>query len=204
MPRDKSASHARIIPAAKKEFLEKGFEKASMRSIASSAGLTSAGLYRHFKNKEEMFAALVEPILEENRRVFEEHKAYDYELLETDNLNTMWENGKELKVLLEQIYGHYDVYKLLICCSEGTRYSNYIHDFVLLEQQETLSYMEAAREKGIPVHDVRPEELHLLLSAYVGALFEVVVHDLKKEDAVHYIKTLQTFFTPGWRAVLGL
>ena len=34
MPRDKTVNHSKIMAAAKEEFMEKGFEKASMRSIA--------------------------------------------------------------------------------------------------------------------------------------------------------------------------
>ena len=47
MPKDKTETHERIIPAAMKIFLEKGFEKATMREIAEEAGITAAGLYRH-------------------------------------------------------------------------------------------------------------------------------------------------------------
>ena len=51
---------------------------------------------------------------------------------------------------------------------------------------------------------IKEEELHLLLTAYVGALFEVVVHDFPQEEDRHYLKTFQAFFYPGWRKVLGL
>ena len=61
MPKDKTDTLKRIIPHAKQEFLEKGFEKASMRRIAENAGITAAGLYRHFNSKEAMFASLVAP-----------------------------------------------------------------------------------------------------------------------------------------------
>ncbi len=63
MPRDKTESHEKIIEAAVKEFMEYGFENASMRRIASEVGVTVGALYRHFPNKEEMFAALVEPTI---------------------------------------------------------------------------------------------------------------------------------------------
>ena len=33
MPKDKTETHERIIPAAMKIFLEKGFEKATMREM---------------------------------------------------------------------------------------------------------------------------------------------------------------------------
>ena len=37
MPRDKTANHHKIMEAAKEEFMEKGYEKASMRAAASLA-----------------------------------------------------------------------------------------------------------------------------------------------------------------------
>lgn len=204
MPRDKTETHERILPAAKEEFLEKGFEQASMRSIAAKAGMSAAGLYRHFADKEALFAALVEPAMAACERWYTAHKAWDYEMLEQNDLDTMWESGADARLITEVVYPHFDAFKLLICKSAGTRYASYLHDLVMLEQEETLAFMEAARVRGIPVKDIREEEIHLLMSAYVTALFEVVVHDFPQEDAVHYLETLQAFFCPGWRAVLGL
>ncbi len=57
-----------IIEAAVEVFLEKGFEAASMETIAKRAGLTKGGLYHHFKGKDEiLFYAndhFMEPVLE--------------------------------------------------------------------------------------------------------------------------------------------
>lgn len=197
-------SAERILAVAKAEFLKLGFEKASIRAIAAQAGMTSAGLYRHFRNKEEMFSALVEPTIAECAARFETEKANDYELLAKDQLEEMWTNSSGLTMLLNVIYENFDAFKLLLCCSEGTKYADFTHEFVSMEQQETLAYLEAARAKGIPVNDVKPEEMHLLLSAYSTAVFEIVVHDFTKEKAEHYVQTLIAFFVPGWRAVLGI
>ena len=204
LPKDKSASHACIVRAAKKEFLEKGFEKASMRSIAKDAGMTSAGLYRHFADKESMFAALVEPTLREFAEQYQTQASRDYKLLRQGQLDTMWESGSDLSVFLDLIYRHFDEFKLLLCCSEGTKFDNFVHDFVIMEQKETISFLKTARGQGIPVKGIKPKELHLLLSAYAAAIFEVVIHDFTQTEAQHYLKTLQAFFYPGWRAVLGL
>ena len=64
MPRDKTASHLKVMAAARDEFLEYGFEKASMRRIGERCGLTAAGLYRHCRDKEDLFDQLVAPALE--------------------------------------------------------------------------------------------------------------------------------------------
>ena len=86
MPKDKTETHERIIPAAMKIFLEKGFEKATMREIAEEAGITAAGLYRHFVDKEAMFAALVEPVLSELQKWCELTRQVDYDFLEQGDL----------------------------------------------------------------------------------------------------------------------
>ncbi|ACA54226.1 TetR/AcrR family transcriptional regulator [Clostridium botulinum] len=44
-----------ILGAAIIKFTENGFEKTSLREIASAAGLTTGAIYHHFKNKDELF-----------------------------------------------------------------------------------------------------------------------------------------------------
>ena len=58
MPRDKMATYERIIRCVKEEFLTFGYEKASLNRVSAKVGITTAGLYKHFKNKEDMFFSL--------------------------------------------------------------------------------------------------------------------------------------------------
>ena len=55
----KEETRKAIIEAAKEEFLEKGFEDASMRNIAAKANITVGNIYRYFQNKEELNAFIV-------------------------------------------------------------------------------------------------------------------------------------------------
>ena len=73
MPRDKTANHIKLMAAARAEFLEVGFEKASMRSIGERCGLTAAGLYRHCRGKEDLFDQLVSPAVERLNVWTQEH-----------------------------------------------------------------------------------------------------------------------------------
>jgi AcrR family transcriptional regulator len=203
LPKDKSISHARIIPAAKKEFLENGFEKASIRAIAASAGMTSAGLYRHFADKEEMFAVLVQPALDALKDLMEVQTRRAYLCLEKEDLDSMWSGDTDISRLVDVVYDHFDAFKLLLRLSAGTRFEHFFDEFVEIDQAETMRYMDALRARGIHVNDIVPEELHLLLNAYYSAFFEVVAHDFPRKDALHYLETLKQFFTPGWRAFLG-
>jgi AcrR family transcriptional regulator len=49
----------RILWAAKRVLLEKGFDEASMDDVAASAGTTKPTVYAHYKSKDELFAAVV-------------------------------------------------------------------------------------------------------------------------------------------------
>lgn len=49
-----------ILIHAKKEFLEKGFAEASLRTIAQNAGVSTSTIYTRYSDKEGLFRFLVE------------------------------------------------------------------------------------------------------------------------------------------------
>lgn len=50
--------HKRILNSARKIFLEKGYEKTSMRNIAAEISYSQGSLYFYFKDKSEIFHEL--------------------------------------------------------------------------------------------------------------------------------------------------
>jgi TetR/AcrR family transcriptional repressor of mexJK operon len=48
-----------LIDVAEKMFLERGFADTTMRAIAEAAGASKETLYRHFENKEQLFAEII-------------------------------------------------------------------------------------------------------------------------------------------------
>ena len=53
---------AQLIRAAEKVFARKGYAGATTEEIARTAGLTKGALYFHFKNKEDVFFAVVKEV----------------------------------------------------------------------------------------------------------------------------------------------
>ena len=51
--------HEQILLQASKLFVERGYKGLSMREIAEAAGISKAGLYYHFKDKEDLFLAIL-------------------------------------------------------------------------------------------------------------------------------------------------
>src|ERR1700730_12760872 len=55
-----SAKRRQIVSGARAVFLSQGFDAASMNDIARAAGVSKGTLYVYFKDKEELFQAIVE------------------------------------------------------------------------------------------------------------------------------------------------
>lgn len=201
MPRDKTANHIRLMAAARAEFLELGFEKASMRSIGDRCGMTAAGLYRHCRDKADLFDQLVEPSVERLNTWLKEHvERYVNDAL--SSREPLWRDSW-IDMMREVVYPHQEDYILLVARSRGTKYENFLHDLTETGQEQFLSYLPELRELGYPVWDINPAALHLLLSAYSTALFEPVIHGYPLEDALRCLNTVEAFFLPGWKKLMG-
>ena len=56
----RARTRRKLIEAAAAVIAEKGFDRASLEDIAALAGMTRGAVYGNFKNKEELFLALIE------------------------------------------------------------------------------------------------------------------------------------------------
>lgn len=202
MTRDKALHHESIIEAATAEFLEYGFTDASMRRIASAAGMSASGLYKHFAGKEEMFAALVEPAYQGLMDLFR-READDQRRSVGNGDLSQWENGRDAKLAMAYIYDHLDAFRLLVCKSQGTKYEGFLHELAVLEEETTLSFMEMLKQQGRKLKGFRRKELHLLTTANVNAVFQTVEHAFTREEAMHYADTLDRFFSKAWQEFFG-
>ncbi len=204
MPRDKIYSHIRVNEAIKAEFLEKGFEGASIRSIGARAGMTSAGLYRHYKDKEDMFDAMVEPLIADIKRWTDNHISKKHELSREKVQSNDLFGETFVDLVRDVILPKKDEFRLLFACSAGTKYENFIHDYVEENQKAFVKALVQLKKNGYPVKVIEEEELHMLLSAYLTACFEPILHDYDPKKTEKYLDTLQAFFMPGWMKIMGI
>lgn len=205
MPKDKSVTREKILEAAREEFLEKGFKNASMRDIAARAGMSAAGLYRHFDDKELLFSALVDEQAEHIKGYF--HDVLDYHASlsveeQTARMSEISTNG--FVDMGDYVYDNYSAFKLIVCCSEGTRYSGFVHELAMLEEDSTYRYMDTLRRSGLSVRDVDSGLCHMICSGLLEGFFQMVEHDMTKEEAKKYLVGLHEFYTAGWERLMGV
>lgn len=201
MPKDKTASHVRVLTAAREEFLAYGFEKASMRRVGERCGLTAAGLYRHCRDKADLFDLLVTPAIGQLNTWMEDHLARYLTAVQEEG-TLQWQDSW-IDMMREVVYPHVEDYHLLLTCSAGTKHENFLHDLTQTAQEQTLLYLPILRQKGLAIRDISPMELHLLLSAYVTALFEPVIHRYSMDESMRCLETIEAFFLPGWKTLFG-
>lgn len=150
-----------------------------------------------------MFAALVEPVLSELQKWCERTRQVDYDFLEQA---TWMPCGIQAMIWAWWWNRSIPISTSSSCCFAvlpGPSTPGFSTILWLWSSRRRWLH-EEAKKHGVPVKEVDPKELHLLMTAYTNALFEVVVHDFTKEEALHYLDTMHQFFIPGWRAILGL
>ena len=198
-----SKTQEKILEIGKKEFLDKGFKEASLNEIVEKAGFTKGAFYGYYPTKESLFDSLVFEVINEFNEKFKKAKDDHFNLIlqnkasKTINLSTDY-----LKYFVNYVYDHFDVFKLILCCSNGTKYNNYIHDLVVQDIIWTEEFFKILKAKNKIRGNISKELHHMIISAYFTAAFETVVHDMKREEDIQYIEELATFFNAGWKSLI--
>ena len=194
-----------ILKAAKEEFLTLGYTEASMRNIAKKANLTTGSLYYRFLDKAEMLDAVVGNEAEELLTMFKRIQN-DFAKKEIENqvseMGSYTENG--LHVMIDYIYDHYDAFKIIICRSKGSKYEFYIDSLVDIEVENTYRFINELKEKNLKVREPSEDLIHILCTSFFASIFEVVQHDMKREEALKYADEIYAFNAAGWSVLLGL
>lgn len=202
MARADQSIDPRILESARAEFLELGFEKASLKSICAKAQVTTGALYKRYTGKEDLFCAVVADTVADLTQVVEEKCALRLETLTDEELMRAWDMDENYMLWwFRYLYDRHDGFVLLLKCAEGTAYSNFQHDWVEQMTQATYAYYEEARRRGLSSRDISIEEMHILLSAFWATIYEPFIHGYTWEQIVAHSGLVCHLF--NWYNVLG-
>lgn len=154
----------KIQEAAMAEFLDKGFQGASLRQIVKNAGVTTGAFYGYFSSKEALFASIVEP-----------HAA--------------------------ALMGRF--MEAQTSFAELPDYEHFLHSMVEVEVEYTLQYMEVLRRLGRDIPELSQSLCHIIASGMMSGIFEIVIHDMPREQALRDVDQLRDFYTAGWLKLMG-
>ena len=194
----------KLEKAAMHEFLEKGYNGASLRTISENAGTTPRSIYTRYNDKEGLFAALVQDTADGIREMFERCMQRYHEkpvelqknLFHDEQFDREYEGY--IHSILDYIYSHWDECSLLVCHCEDTRFSGFLDELVSLDEKYTLLYIECTGNDVLASGRAKPQLIHLLCSSFIHGFFEIVRHNMKRKDAAEFVSQLQDFYTCGW------
>lgn len=193
----------RILSCAMEEFLEKGYSEASLRVIAAKAGTTTGSIYSRFKDKEGLFAAIVEPaadhLIHEFVSVQEAFHAIEPEQ-QPQMMNQYVTSGME--EMLDYIYDNFEVFQLLLDASYGTKFQDFVEQMAQIETEYTYKFMEAIHFQDVHGTEIPADFIHIMTRALFESIFEVVRHKMEKEKAIQYIRMLEKYHYGGWNTIL--
>jgi len=194
----------KLMECAMAEFMEMGYQEASLRVIAAKAGTTTGSIYTRFREKEGLFHALVDSTvdalilwMQEGNEAFAGRPAGEQRETVFTYRPEMWEQ------LVDFIYAHWDVFRLLARCTDIGCFEDMLNRMIDIEVSYTRRFLEATGNDALESGRLTPMLLHMLSNAYYSGLFEIVRHDMAKNDAMTYVSQLRRFFTRGWSDLLG-
>ncbi|WP_447555654.1 TetR family transcriptional regulator [Vreelandella sp. EE22] len=178
-----AATREALLDAAEDVFFEKGVARTSLEQVARHAGVTRGAVYWHFKNKGDMFMALVERVRMPFQSLVEEVKNVDPHVSPMDAMRLACLAGVER---LEQP-SHKRILSILLHRCE------FFSDINPLEMQseineecfqEMLSVFQLAADQQQLREDLSPQVAAQLMQATLGGLF----HDWLRAPGAYSIR----------------
>ncbi len=192
----------RVLECAATEFLEKGYTNASLRCIAEKAKTSTNAIYVRFHDKEGLFSAIVEPIAQEFLdRSLEAQKVFTTMDASAQREQADVYSNDEMLKLIDYIYDHFDVFRLLLDASYGTKFHNFINQLVEMEEAYTWQWLKVigAEDK---MKGVLPRELyHMMTTSFFEGVFEVVRHEINRERAKEFVLLMGKYHQAGFKAI---
>lgn len=197
--KNEKETKTKLLASAKKEFLEKGYIQASLRSICQNAGVTTGALYFFFQDKEDLFGALVEEPLNKLYEVLNQHFSEEIKQVEEGAMNGEDYSSDIMAAqqIVHYMYQYYDEFQLILTKSQGSRYEQCSEKFVEISEKHHVYLAERmAQQKKCP--SVDPYMIHWLSHMLVDTFVHMLTHEKSEEEAMKHIEIITKFLITGW------
>ena len=192
-----------LLECAKKEFLEKGYMKASLRNICKEAGVTTGALYFFFKDKEALFGALVEEPLKKLYVAMEEH--FVTEMRNEEQVAQLaLEDDRDLEIsrqIIRQMYSNRDAFLLLLTKSQGSRFENCLDEVVDISEQQYRRLCDtvtcSTKKPRIDAYMT-----HWMAHIMVDTFVHLFLHETEESVALKHVDALTMYLVRGWMGMM--
>ena len=198
MKNDKETKE-KLLVSAKAEFLEKGYMQASLRNICKNAGVTTGALYFFFKDKEDLFASLVEEPLSGLHKMMKEHYWDEMQLAKQGGhqLHALTDDLATAKEVIRYMYRYYDEFQLLLKKSQGSRFENVIDEFVEITEKHYRIVADAfSKQTGSDL--IEDYMVHWISHMHIDVFVHMLTHEVSEEEALKHMEATVKYLVAGW------
>ena len=190
-----------VLVAACEEFLEKGYKDTNMRTIAKKSSVGLSNIYNYFKNKNEIFLEVLNPVIRALEQLLVEHNR---------------ESNLSMHVFTSQDYlqEHTNMYvnliqkfkielKILFFKAHGSSLENFVEEFTDKHTTVGLEYLRLMKERFPQLNiDISEFFIHTMSSWWMSIVGELVMHDLPVNESERFLSEFMEFATAGWKKVM--
>lgn len=187
-----------LLNSGEKEFLLKGFEKASLRTIVKKANTTTGNFYNYFKNKEMLFEELIKPDYDKFLDLINNHD-------KVEKPNYLWEKPDPVlwrKVLMELIpkmipeFGKGLV--LLLESSQGTKYDGSREKLYKLVEEHFLEHLNEFDSNNISI-----KYINVVATQFINGFIKIIKENEEIEQRNSLIAEHLLFYMIGSMGIIG-
>ena len=186
----------KIISAARAEFLEHGYRKASLHKIADRAGLTTGALYTRYKNKDDLFLSLVSELMRTVGAQMEPMRKEYEQAQKAGTPQAMLEAiRREERLYLNLLFDHYEDCVLFFCRSGGSSIEKLVNDMMEMKSCQTVEFIRSMAKKPF-----EPAWISMLMEGQFHFYRQVLERGYTREKAFCCLEEMTVFMEAGWKA----
>ena len=192
-----------LLKNAKAEFMEKGYSKASLRSICAKAGVTTGALYFFFNDKAGLYKECIGEAVDGLYNILQTHFDNDNLIIASLDSECEGEDHSELaQILIHHIYKNYDSIILLLTKSQGSEYENFVDEMVEFIENHSLEVTEMYSEKTGKKKKINKYMLHFMIHLMVTSFVHLVTREPNEQKALANIKKIFKMTMHSWTATV--
>jgi AcrR family transcriptional regulator len=184
------ASRERIMEEAARLFVNHGYNGISMRELAEATGISKAGLYYHFQDKEELFIAILNENLDQIGAII--HRCRE----------AGGAARQQISAIMREIFASAPEQRSIIRLA-NQEMSNLGQEarasFAGIYQEKFIGQLAAIFQEGMDQHELRQMDVQITTWVLLGMMYPFFypAHSRGTGGQVDVIETILTIFFDG-------
>lgn len=185
----------RIIDTAREEFMEKGFEKASIRTITSKAKTSKSNIYNYFKDKNDLFNQVLEPTIQKIRFGLESAKQFNQPKGVSEY--TLDSQAYVIKIIFQFIAENITDIRLLLFKAHGSTLEGFKYGLLNAFTDNMYAWVNSIRSDK----EISRDFVMCICSCYLTQIELLLLHG-NSDDVRGLPKEFAAFIYHGWKGIL--